>query len=128
MLKIAPTFLSYRQILNRNYTRDGRFFPDNLFYRYILPEKTVLVCSKRDYFRFARDNDFAPEAKYRYDQENPRYYIQALSRCIRSKAERGYVLDMEESRGDFFVFEYAEDSLLDIPNSERIARNLLTEK
>lgn len=125
MTEIAPVFLTYRQGHRGSYTKDGRFFPDNLFYRYRLPERTVLVCSKRDYFRFARDNGFAPEAKYRHDLENPKYYIRALSGCIKSKAERGYVLDMEESQGDFLVFAYAEDSLLDIPSSDKLARSLL---
>lgn len=99
-------FSTYRQRQRQNYTRDGRFFPDDLFYRYTLPGKTVLVCSKMDYFRFARDNGFADEARYR--PEALKSYIPALAACIKAKAEKGYVLDEEESKGDFLVFKRSD--------------------
>lgn len=122
---IPVHFSTYRQKQGRNYTRDGRFFPDDLFYRYTLPGKTVLVCSKMDYFRFARDNGFAPDAKHR--PENLKSYVPALAACIKAKAEKGYVLDEEESKGDFLVFKYAESERIReaIQNARNIANRAL---
>lgn len=122
---IPVHFSTYRQRQNKNYTRDGRFFPDDLFYRYSLPGKTVLVCSKMDYFRFARDNGFAPEAKHR--PEILKAYVPALAACIKAKAEKGYVFDEEESKGDFLVFKYADKERIreTIHNARNIANRAL---
>lgn len=119
-MPISVLFQTYRQRQQINYTIDGRFFPDDLFYRYILPGKTVLICSKMDYFRFARDNGFADEAKYK--PEDFKSYIPALAACIKTKAEKGYVLDEEESKGDFLVFKRSDKER--IREASQNARNV----
>ena len=101
-----------------NFTRDGRYFPDNLLERY--PDGTLRV-HKENYFRYAKHNGFADSAANYTYYRKLEHYIDAIKKLIKSRAFFGWKLDEEESRKtDFIVFKRHKNESFEISTAEAI--------
>ena len=85
------------------------------------------MASKKDFFRFVKDNDFAPAAIYS-KRMDPRHYLDAVKRLIRSKAYFGFKLDEKlSSESKNIVFRRVKTGSFEIetPEANRQARAVL---